>query len=145
MNEKRKLHFQNPHSVWMCAFWTGLKIHSQTRSASGFLREDLKLGFVPPECEMEHELDGTECWAGKEEVCSHQQRDLHAGADMAVFKAKGWESTVGGIFNVGTMCLSSSFNIFFRRQNLHNRELRTKKCQGLIWSLILNHCMPSGK
>lgn len=62
MNEKRKLHFQNPHSVWMCAFWTGLKIHSQTRSASGFLREDLKLGFVPPECEMEHELDGTECW-----------------------------------------------------------------------------------
>lgn len=86
-----------------------------------------------------------ESWAGKEEVCSHQQRDLHAGADMAVFKAKGWESTVGGIFNVGTMCLSSSSNIFFKRQNLHNRELRTKKCQGLIWSLILNHCMPSGK
>lgn len=92
-------------------------------------------------------MDGNECWwtweraelkRRRRKVCCDQQRNLHAGADMAVFIAKGWESTVGGIFNVGTMCLSSFLNIFFRRQNLHNRELRTKKCQGLIWSLILN-------
>lgn len=81
-------------------------------------------------------MDGNECWwtweraelkRRRRKVCCDQQRNLHAGADMAVFIAEGWESTVGGIFNVRTMCLSSFLNIFFRRQNLHNRELRPKK------------------
>lgn len=62
------------------------------------------------------------------------------------FKSKGMgEHRVGGIFNVGTMCFSFSFNSFFRRQNFCNMELRAKKCQSLIWFLILNQCMASGK
>lgn len=62
------------------------------------------------------------------------------------FQSKGMgEHRVGGIFNVGMMWVSFPFNSYFRRQEFPNMELRAKKCQSLIWSLILNQCMASGK
>lgn len=58
------------------------------------------------------------------------QRDLHAGAARVAFKSQGTgEHRVAGIFNVGMVCFSFSFNSFSRRQNFHNTELRAKKCQ----------------
>jgi len=72
-------------------------------------------------------------------MLSWKARYMHAPAD-AVFKSKRMgEHRVGGTFNVGMMCFRFFFNSFL------NMELRAKKCQSLIWSLILNQYMPSGK
>lgn len=77
-------------------------------------------------------MDMGKSQAEKEEgdMFSWTWRYLHAGAARAAFKSRGTaQHRAAGIFNVGMMCFSFSFNSFSRRQNFHNTELRAKKCQ----------------
>lgn len=74
-------------------------------------------------------------------MLSWTERYRQAGTDIVAFKNKGMgEHRECGIFNAEMMWFS-----FSGRQNFHNMELRAKECQSLIWSLILNQCMPSGE